>query len=260
MSSTNNADSDDEYEPEYEWEQVHVANNIQIVVLSVLPPPLEFMSTLHTNQQEISGRQVWTGSLALANVLCECEQAKKDLFENRILELGSGTGILGMTIAHIFHPKCVVLTDGDEKALDLLQSNLEHKNNSIVSAIVKTTMLRWGEESEGFVHWCRSSWPHCWKKNGAVCFDAIVAGDVMYKEELPPLFFRTVKQLLAPNAALWLCHIPRSTVTHEIVQTTARTAGFRLETIAFDSKHIQGCPVEDVSRAQIYRMTNDLIA
>ena len=91
----NDDDDDDDcyYEPEYEWETITVpwppsvvagggdgddsstaTNNKtppppqqrDFAVLSVLPPPLEYLSTLHTQHQEISGRQVWTGSLLLA--------------------------------------------------------------------------------------------------------------------------------------------------------------------------------------------------
>jgi hypothetical protein len=85
------------YEPEYEWEEIPIPGVFSLQneyndnllkdnsdynddendhvllfslhVLTVIPPPLEYMSQLHTQQQEISGRQVWTGSLFLAHVL-----------------------------------------------------------------------------------------------------------------------------------------------------------------------------------------------
>jgi hypothetical protein len=38
-------------------------------VWTVVPPPLDYMVALHNERQEISGRQVWTGSLYLANLL-----------------------------------------------------------------------------------------------------------------------------------------------------------------------------------------------
>jgi hypothetical protein len=77
-------DSSEGYEPEYEPEQVVVCKtanwNITLQVLSVVPPPIEFMSTLHSQQQEISGRQVWTGSLLLAQTLCHFYEQQNDLF------------------------------------------------------------------------------------------------------------------------------------------------------------------------------------
>jgi hypothetical protein len=89
MSHGNGRDDDSSqgYEPEYEPEQVVVsptANlNITFQVLSVVPPPLEYMSTLHSQQQEISGRQVWTGSLLLAQTLCHFYKQQNDLFQDQ---------------------------------------------------------------------------------------------------------------------------------------------------------------------------------
>jgi hypothetical protein len=75
--------SDEEYEPEYEPESFLVAGKIRLDVLSVVPPPLEFMAELHTQNQEISGRQVWCGSLLLANVLVSLSEKEKELFEKK---------------------------------------------------------------------------------------------------------------------------------------------------------------------------------
>lgn len=60
---------DDEYELEYELERFTIDGRFSVEVLAVVPPSLEYMSTLHTQNQEISGRQVWCGSLLLASVL-----------------------------------------------------------------------------------------------------------------------------------------------------------------------------------------------
>ena len=54
------------YEPEYESEVIEVSSNLSLRILTVVPPPIEFLSRLHTRGTEISGRQVWTGSLLLA--------------------------------------------------------------------------------------------------------------------------------------------------------------------------------------------------
>jgi hypothetical protein len=63
--------SEDEYEPEYEPEDFVVADRYRARVLAVVPPPLEYMMTLHSQEQEISGRQVWCGSLLLAHTLVQ---------------------------------------------------------------------------------------------------------------------------------------------------------------------------------------------
>lgn len=115
----------------------------------------------------------------------------------------------------------------------------------------------------------------------------------MYKPDLPRIFFDTVRQLLVrrqqqeqqdqhtdrinnnqqssncsgSGGILWLCHVPRSTVTHELVLQAANQAGFTVEqTISLnrlkqtrsnksvETFGIDGCPLEDVERARVYRM------
>jgi hypothetical protein len=79
--------SDDDYDcaytPEYEPELVNVGGNLQLQVMSLVPPPLEFMSQLHSQRQEISGRQVWTGSLLLAQVLYHFNQKEPSLLRHQ---------------------------------------------------------------------------------------------------------------------------------------------------------------------------------
>jgi hypothetical protein len=118
------------------------------------------------------------------------------------------------------------------------------------------------------------------------CDEQTTTGDVLYKPELPRIFFDTVRQLLlrrrqdqqndndsgtsGSDGILWLCHVPRSTVTHELVLQAAHQAGFAVErTISLDSlnqtttttttgniKTLLGssCPLEDMARARVHRM------
>lgn len=67
--------SDEDYEPEYELERFAIDGRLSVEVLAVVPPPLEYMSSLHSQKQEISGRQVWCGSLLLASVLANLDTA-----------------------------------------------------------------------------------------------------------------------------------------------------------------------------------------
>jgi hypothetical protein len=177
-----------------------------------------------------------------------------------------------MTVSKLGHPFCVVLTDGDEKAVSLLQDNLADPFNSIDSDKVKPRLLRWGyDQVTEFTDWCRKAFDgnennnssacalkkeQVWKEQDAVKMDCIIAGDVMYKSELPPLFFATVDALLESSGTLWLCHVPRATVTHEVVTLAARDAGFAVETVDLTTiPPVEGCPLEDSSRAKVYRIT-----
>jgi hypothetical protein len=109
----------------------------------------------------------------------------------RILELGSGTGLVGMLVSKLmmdndddYHDidndgndketttstttpdssssssssssrSIVVLTDGDEEAIRLLHQNLADPWNKIDSSRVKATFLRWNEHLDVFDEWLR---------------------------------------------------------------------------------------------------------
>jgi 2-polyprenyl-3-methyl-5-hydroxy-6-metoxy-1,4-benzoquinol methylase len=132
-----------------------------------------------------------------------------------------------MVVSKLGDPECVILTDGDEQAIHLIEKNLSSPTNAVDANVTKTTTLRWGETQQlaQFSDWCRSSWPDKFSTETNPAFDYIIAGDVMYKAELPELFFETVLKLLKPKGTLWLCHIPRASVGHDVVIAMARTAG-----------------------------------
>ena len=248
--------SDEEYEPEYEWEDFEVAveNNTKhtFSVLCVVPPPLEYMSKLHTDQQEISGRQVWTGSLMACHYL---SRNPSFVFGKSVLELGSGTGVLGMLASRLC-ARCVALTDGDELSVCLLKQNLER--NKIQNYDVMS--LLWGNEESMITFSSRSNktWPQeTTTSNGVVQFDRIVAGDVMYKRELPPLFFETVNRFLARDGYLLLFHVPRSCVDHEMVCSSATKASLCISKIGFELpniEHVIGISPDDANRGALYIM------
>lgn len=208
------------------------------------------------------------------------------------MELGSGTGILGWTVSRLDPPAtCVVLSDGDDKAVELLEQNLAHSFQTptavdatspsppatSVTNRVRATRLLWGndeKEQRRFQDCCRASFPSQWPQNTSaretadtttepvVQFDSIVAGDVMYKESLPKLFFESVQSFLAPNGTCWLCHVPRACVTHEVVVDAAHASGVVVELVPVDTDLPDAiaaantnCPKEDLSRARVYRFT-----
>ena len=75
LSSAQDDNDDSIYELEYEPEDVCLNEDTVFRIWTVVPPPLEYMSSLHTKQHEISGRQVWTGSMLLAHYLYQCRES-----------------------------------------------------------------------------------------------------------------------------------------------------------------------------------------
>ena len=190
----------------------------------------------------------------------------------RVLELGAGTGLLGM-LASRLGARCAALTDGDDVAVELLQRNLDSASNRIDGTKARARRLLWGNDdnddvvvreedrSDAFEGWCREAWPDVWSPDEAVSFDYVLAGDVMYKEGLPRLFFETARRFLKRGgdgtAALLLCHVPRSTVSQEVVRDAAEEAGFVIVEVSTDLRDLpEGCVREDAERAAIYRVTH----
>jgi hypothetical protein len=175
-----------------------------------------------------------------------------------------------MAISRFCHPNCVpvaiVLTDGDPKAIDLLQENLINPFNQIDSSIVRATHLLWKEADKGlsafpdFYEWYRTAYTTICSDDEVPRFDSIVAGDVLYKEELPKLFFATAFSLLSKNAdsSLWLCHIPRHGVQQSNVIEEAKKAGFVVTIVDTIFQNVlDRCSLEDIKQAVTYRMYID---
>mmetsp|Transcript_29138 Transcript_29138/g.45287 ORF Transcript_29138/g.45287 Transcript_29138/m.45287 type:complete len:267 (-) Transcript_29138:3188-3988(-) len=260
-------DSDEEYEPEYEWEKFRISKDHSFSVLCVVPPPLEYMAMLHTEKTEISGRQVWTGSLLACRYLIE----NPHLVEGkRVLELGAGTGVLGM-LSHNLNSKCVALTDGDPLSVEHIHQNLTENNISgpiegNSNCATAATHLLWGDDEsmDSFSQWSvenlRLQNRSMWDPDERIQFDTIIAGDVMYKKELPSLFFRTVSKYLAfTDGELLLCHVPRSCVDHNVVKAAASEAGFAVEEVHLEKTElidddIDGVDIDDARRAALYRI------
>lgn len=131
----------------------------------------------------------------------------------------------------------------------LLEENLMNPFNAVDSSIAKSRFLRWGEDMKPFAEWCQQSWP-----SSQHTFDIIIAGDVMYKKDLPGLFFQTVDSLLSQQGVLWLCHVPRSTVNHLVVKQAAEDSGFQIQAQDTTLMEVNDCPEEDLNRAIVYRI------
>lgn len=168
----------------------------------------------------------------------------------------------------MYLPASLVLTDGDDKAIDLLKTNLANPKNQINSSVVRATRLLWGVTNSGsivcpdFFGWCRANYSFWRIDSTNVLFDEIFAGDVLYKTDLPKLFFETAFALLSKRdgSSLWLCHIPRHGVSHEIVIESAIQAGFSVNKVDMSFvAAVRGCPLEDIKRSMIYRMYIDKI-
>ena len=125
------------------------------------------------------GDIVWPSSQALAENLAGQYDGGKgwlaSAFEGRrVLELGCGLGLGGLTVASISRPAKVLLTDREPEVVALTSRSVEVNGYSATSRrgprgtrlpAVSTRVLDWGVEAE-------------WPKHDE--FDCIVATDVLY--------------------------------------------------------------------------------
>mmetsp|Transcript_142088 Transcript_142088/g.250567 ORF Transcript_142088/g.250567 Transcript_142088/m.250567 type:complete len:536 (-) Transcript_142088:30-1637(-) len=141
-----------------------------------------------------TGHQVWDAGRLMSKLLLSPEYSER-LPGMRVLELGSGTGIGGVTAAAAGAK--VLLTDGSEGVLPLLDQNL--KNNNLESN-AKVCQLLWGEEPEDIVH---ESGP----------YDLIIGSDLLYHTSSFPSLLDSLEELCVPGRTEVLFTFPHR--THE---------------------------------------------
>lgn len=89
---------------------------------------------------------MWAGTMCLLQWLSEPQN--RGLFEGKsVLELGSGTGIIGLSLAQM-GARRVVLTDLEQQ-LPLLRSNIAFNEDDHAGCLVSAAALPWGERPTG---------------------------------------------------------------------------------------------------------------
>jgi predicted nicotinamide N-methyase len=126
----------------------------------------------------------------------------------RVLELGSGTGIVGLTAAAC-GARRVVLSDWSSEVLALLEANRalfqqEAAGTDAGRCEVAVRRLRWGEPEHVLAA----------AEEEGPC-ELAIASECVYNEVHPPLLFATVDALLAhtPDALLLFAYISRREVS-----------------------------------------------
>ncbi|CAN0045515.1 unnamed protein product [Ectocarpus fasciculatus] len=164
----------EDYELDYDVQEVRLGSHVfKVTTVANEALPLEMLLSLQTRSEEISGQRLWEGSLLLCAYLVEacCNEVSSnsvggrcrgvgkprlDLQGKSVLELGAGTGIVGMLAAKL-GAQTLILTDGDDKCVAMAQKNIQENEVPFDQALV--TALRWGEE-ESTTKFCKdfSEW------------------------------------------------------------------------------------------------------
>ncbi|XP_053321378.1 protein N-lysine methyltransferase METTL21A-like [Spea bombifrons] len=124
---------------------------------------------------------VWDAAVVLCMYL---ETGAVDLNGRSVIELGAGTGLVGIVAAML--GARVTITDR-EVALDFLTMNVRENLSSELQDKVSVTPLTWGKSLENFS-----------------TFDVIVGADIIYLEETFPELLKTILHLSSEDSLVLL--------------------------------------------------------
>ncbi|PIA42946.1 hypothetical protein AQUCO_02000416v1 [Aquilegia coerulea] len=168
-----------------------------------------------------TGLMLWESARLMSEVIARNPSI---IAGRRVLELGCGcTGVASMIAAR--SAELVVATDGDAKALDLLDQNVALNLEQTFLSKLVTRRLEWGnaEDLEAV------------KKLSSNGFEVIMGTDVTYVAEAISPLFATARELISCREddnvelrpALILCHVLRR-VDEPSILSAAAQFGFRL--------------------------------
>jgi predicted nicotinamide N-methyase len=154
-----------------------------------------------------TGGRVWHSAPVLCRWLLDL--GNRALSACNILDIGSGTGAVGLYAASLSQTGHVVLSDGDESLLPLLDANIRANASLLGTSVsdacarIKASLLRWG------VHEHLLRMP-------TTAFDWVLGSDVIYSSDAHAALCCTLRHLIRRSQAhgthpprIILCTMPR---------------------------------------------------
>ena len=129
---------------------------------------------------------VWDGAQALAKLLANKNECPISLERKSVLELGSGTGLAGLSAA-VCGARQVFLTDLHD-ALPLLKKNLMANSFVLWGCEVKVEPLPWGVDGDD-----------CLDKLPVHNVDVVLCADLVYRKEHTALLLHTLSRIIRAN-------------------------------------------------------------
>eukprot|EP00403_Amphidinium_massartii_P013855 CAMPEP_0178410828 /NCGR_PEP_ID=MMETSP0689_2-20121128/21184_1 /TAXON_ID=160604 /ORGANISM="Amphidinium massartii, Strain CS-259" /LENGTH=228 /DNA_ID=CAMNT_0020032023 /DNA_START=158 /DNA_END=840 /DNA_ORIENTATION=+ len=134
-----------------------------------------------------TGATIWPGGLDLARTVAA---RNGELVKNRrVLELGCGTGVVGISAA-LAGAKSVTLTDANPELLRLADLNVRSNVPLAQQDSLQVERLRWGN-AEDMDKWGRQE----------DLFDVVLGSDVAYEPEALPALLSTIRRMLRQSSA-----------------------------------------------------------
>ncbi|CEG44827.1 Putative N2,N2-dimethylguanosine tRNA methyltransferase [Plasmopara halstedii] len=193
------------------WLRVHVDDDSQS----------ETMLGFECNWKPGIGGSIWTSGVLLAAHLELYREYYRTIFEGaRVVEIGSGTGYVGLMVAACFRPAHVYLTDLSTH-VNGLQRNVERNARAVRTGVqVHVSELSWGsleQEMDLLESMAVTSDVNDNKIKAASQIDVILGTDVAYLQELYDPLLHTINHL-ATSRTLILLGLNRVDTSHAFFQ------------------------------------------
>ena len=167
------------------------------------------------------GSITWEGSDILLRHLLQT--FRDDSIPFQFLELGAGTGVVGLGLLAALPHSQVTLTDKD---ISILSQNVE-KNNELANR-AKVEVLVWGDDKRFHTTNCRKE-----------LYDCIVASDVLYSAACVNPLFHTVSSLLQmETTTMYLCYKKRDEEAEAIFFQLLENDGICSTVVGMENEHI----------------------
>jgi Lysine methyltransferase len=223
-----------------------------------------------TVQQDVTacgnhtGGIVWETSYLLISYMLYTQNIRQSSW-GRVLEVGAGCGLLGLTLFASNACDEVILTETEE-VFTHLQANLERfsqqsKDTSTMQSLV----------SRPNMHRCQAQildWR--WKKKKLVSlnlassssrrqqqpyFDTIVGTDVIFSPTLVSPLLRTLRDVSNDQTIVYLCVQIRCEDSHRLFHRKASRYGWQLHDLSHELENIPQCSWGRQLECHLYQMT-----
>lgn len=136
--------------------------------------------SIHLISKGTTGLHSWQAAFHLTEWVME----HTDIFKSKhILEIGSGSGFLGLALCRVCIPHSYTFTDCDDNVLQLLKDNVKiNEKKYDESCVIKVERLDWTSPN----HIVTDS-----------CYDIVIASDIVYDTELVDVLVQMLKTIFS---------------------------------------------------------------
>ena len=151
------------------------------------------------------------------------------LRDARLVELGAGVGLTGLTCAS--QVGAALLTDGDERSVALLEENVARNAAKLASGTCLVASLKWDDEADIGAALARLG-----RQGGHV--DIVLGSDLVYFRHLAKPLWRTAKALLGPGGRFIYAHTRRCEMMEDKFLRASSAHGFVLADVRIVSADV----------------------